>query len=228
MGLKPRIILVPFFGAKPVQLQRHQKFLEELQFEVTQVTLSYHWRPNINSRYEVGMKGVWTDEIEQTLNKVSGDKIIFSFSNPSAAAISAIVKRRACDVKALICDSGPSGDFFKSVIGLLKHQYKVPTLLLYPLSIAFYLGWSPNWNESLKQDVEHLPTGFPVLTIQGWKDLLISPSQIDKAFESAKQIDRIKLVLPEAGHLNGLKKFPELYKPAVESFLKQVTSNVST
>jgi pimeloyl-ACP methyl ester carboxylesterase len=228
MGLKPKIILVPFFQAKPSQLQRHRNFLEELGYEVIQVALSYNWRPKISSRYEFGMKGIWTDEIEQILNRVPGDKIIFSFSNPSAAAISAIVRRRASDIKALICDSGPSGDFHKSIVGLLRHQYKVPSLILYPLSIGFYLVWSPNWNESLKQDVERLPVGFPILTIQGWKDVLISSHQIEKAFESAKQIDRIKLVLPEAGHLNGLKKNPELYKPAVESFLKQVTSSLGT
>jgi predicted alpha/beta hydrolase family esterase len=166
------------------------------------------------------MKGLWTDEIERTLNQIPGDKIIFSFSNPCAAAISAIVRRRASDIRALICDSGPSGDFYKSVVGLLKYQIKVPSFILYPLSIGFYLGWSPHWNESLREDIKMLPKGFPVLTIQGWKDPLISSDQIDKAFEDVYQIDRIKLNLPEAGHLNGLKSFPEIYKPAVEKFLK--------
>lgn len=222
MGLKPHIIMVPFFGSKPIQLQRHTKFLESLGYQVTLVTLTYKWKPHLNSRYEFGMKGLWADQIEQVLNKVPGNKIIFSFSNPGAAAIAAIVRRRASDIKALICDSGPSGDFYQSVKGLLRYQFKVPSLALYPVSIGFYLGWSPNWNSSLHSDVLLLPQGFPVLTIQGWKDRLISSSQIDKAFEAAVQIDRIKLNLPEAGHLNGLKNFSELYKPAVTSFLSKL------
>jgi predicted alpha/beta hydrolase family esterase len=221
MGLKLKVILVPFLGAKPIQLQRHRAFIEELGFQVTLVPLSYDWKPHVNSRYEFGMKGLWTDEIEKVLNETPGDKIIFSFSNPCAAAISAIVRRRASDIKGLICDSGPSGDFYKSVVGLLKYQFKVPIVTLYPLSLAFYFGWSPNWNKSLVQDIGKLPKNFPVLTIQGWKDLLISSHQIDAAFAQANQLDRIKLNLPEAGHLNGLKHFPEVYKPAVENFLKQ-------
>jgi len=220
MGLSPHIFLVPFYGAKLAQLQRHISLFEGLGLEVSTISLSYRWTPHLNSRFEFGMKGLWTDEIEAGLNKIVGPKIIFSFSNPCAAAIAAIVRRRASDVVALICDSGPSGDFYKSVVGLLKYQFRIPALALYPFSIGFYLGWSPNWNESLRQDVVRLPDGFPIFTVQGWRDLLISSEQIDKAFEAAKQVDRIKLNLPEAGHLNGLKLFPEIYKPALESFLK--------
>jgi fermentation-respiration switch protein FrsA (DUF1100 family) len=222
MGLKkPSIILVPFLGAKSHQLKRHRDFLSTLGFPVTVVPLTFSWRPYLSYDYRLGMKALWTDEIETVLNQIPGDKIIFSFSNPSASAIAAIVRRQAHDILALVTDSGPSGNLYESIKGLLKHEFKIPSLTVLPVSLGFYAFWSPQWNKTLKADILQLPEGFPVLTIQGWKDLLISPSQIDEAFEAAVQIDRIKLNLPEAGHLDGLKKCPDLYRPFVSHFLQK-------
>lgn len=222
---KPVLILVPFFGAKPAQLQRHIQFFQELGFNhIEVVSLTYNWKPYFNSYGQLGMKGLWTDEIETTLNKVKGPKVIFSFSNPCAAAIAACVRRKCSDILGMVCDSGPSGDFYKSVVGLLKHQMQVTSpIKLYPYSYAFYWGWSPNWNASLKKDVSLLPKGFPILSIQGWKDPLISPKQIEAAWVEGGHLDLIKLNLPEAGHLNGLRDFSDQYRPAVTNFLSQVS-----
>ena len=62
----------------------------------------------ISSSLQFGLKHVWADQIESILNSIPGDKILFSFSNPSASAIEVVAKRRGHDIKGLVCDSGPS------------------------------------------------------------------------------------------------------------------------
>ena len=83
-------------------------------------------------------------------------------------------------------------------------------------------GWSKDMHKDIHDDLRKLPDNFPVLSIRGWKDLLIKPNDIDLAFEPCKNLAWQKLSLPEAAHLTGLRDFASEYKPAVESFLKSI------
>ena len=94
-------------------------------------------------------------------------------------------------------------------------------LLNIPVGLAFSVLLSPNHSNNMHKDLEDFPTDFPILSIRGWQDQLVPIRSIEKVFEPHTQLDVSSLVLPEAGHVKGLKDFPELYQPAVEKFLKQ-------
>lgn len=220
---KVQIILVPFFGAKPAQLLRHEAFFKKHNYSVTIVKLSQRWTPYIGENGKFGMKSKWTDEISQVLDQVQGPKVVFAFSNPGASAIEAIVRRTQGDVLGLICDSGPSGDFYQSVLGLLEHHIKIKNVLIrFPMSIVFYMFWSPGWNQQVKNEVAKLAANFPILSIQCGEDLLISPTQIDQAFAAHPKLKMKKLILPQVAHLMGLRQNPEIYQAAVLNFLTEL------
>lgn len=219
------IILVPFFGAKPAQLLRHESFFKAHNYLVTTVKLTQTWSPLIGGNGKVGMKAKWAKEISDTLDQIAGPKVLFAFSNPGAAAIEAIVERNAFDILGLICDSGPSGDFYQSALGLLKHHIKVKSYLFRAvLGLLFYLFWSPGWNRQLKKDMSKLPFHFPILSIQCEQDLLISPKQIDLVFDVQSPAKLQKLVLPKVGHLMGLKQCTQIYESTVLNFLTNLNN----
>lgn len=223
------ILLVPFFGAEKSHLQRHIDYFNDLGYNCLTFVLKDSWQdlPKnlISSRFQFGLRHVWTDQIEKALNETKGQKILFSFSNPSASAIEAIARRSAQDIAGLICDSGPSGQIFNSMIGYFTHQQP---LKIYPLKAAAAaltsFLWDPRFSIVLHQDLAQFPKGFRVLSIRGWKDKLITPTMIDRVFQPHEQIEWQKLSLPDAGHLNGLKDFPDEYKPIVSQFLREVST----
>jgi hypothetical protein len=171
------------------------------------------------------MKHAIADQIEDHLHLLTDyrTKIIFAFSNVAGAAVEAMVRRDPFDSIGLICDSGPGGNLIYSSYHLLEHQMGVTSipfkLLGAPLVV---LGWSSGLHQDISADLKKLPDGFPVLSIRGWKDPMISPKQIDELFEPATQLNWRKLALPEAGHINGLRDFPDDYRAGVSEFLKSI------
>lgn len=218
------ILVVPFFGSEPHQLTRHVDLFNALGFDVFLVNLqfNYDWsKLPISSKMNFGLKHIWADQIESVLNSLQGDKIIFSLSNPTAGAIEAIARRRANDVKALICDSGPSKQVLKSILRLYTKEKPLPFL---PWNIARssldYLMISPSFSKDLDSDLAQFPKDFPILSIRGWRDNVIPSSYIDEVFEPHPHLAWQKLGLPEAEHLNGLRDYPEEYTPPVKKFLE--------
>ncbi|GEM_PF-3389319 len=215
-----KIIMVPFFRSKRIQLMRHIEFLNHVGFDVVTFDLK-------KKAFFKSMMFVWKEQILSILKSVEGDKIIFSFSNPSAAAIWAINQYNSNGIKGLICDSGPSGDFYHSVKGLLRYELKVSQpLALSFLSFFYYYFWSPGWNKMVQSQAQKLSRGFKVLTLEAGKDLLISCDQIEKVFAPIqKNIYWERHLFKDAGHLKALKLFPEEYKITVTNFIKLLTAN---
>jgi len=225
------VVFVPFYQGKKPQLRRHAEFVNELGFDcvIFELLDSIKHSPKhlISSSLQFGLKHVWADQIENILNSIPQDKILFSFSNPSASAIEVVSKRRGHDIKGLVCDSGPSGEFWKSFMNYFTHEHNLRFFPLRALvATALTSTWHPKFNESIHEDLNKFPEGFRVLSIRGWKDKLISPQMIDKVFEPHTQIEWQKLSLPKAGHLNGLKDFREEYAPPVAEFLKEVATEL--
>ena len=134
-----------------------------------------------------------------------------------------MARRDIKDVIALICDSGPGASFVYSSYKLAQEQFKLNFLPLKVLATPVIMyGWSKDKNKDVPEDLKRLPKGFPVLSIRGWKDKLISPSHIDKIFEPCKNLNWVKLALPEAGHVTGLRDFPAEYRAGLESFLNNI------
>ncbi|MCX7977446.1 MAG: TMEM53 family protein [Bdellovibrionaceae bacterium] len=222
------VFFVHFYGGSKKALRRHIELVNRLGFDAYAFDLSPF--PSgltlpLASTFNFGVKAVYTDEIELSLNEVAGNKIVFAFSNPSAAAIRAIGQRNAHDVRALICDSGPTAKLFTSIYNLMHETY--PTTLL-PLRLAktafLSVLWDVEFYKNITEDLKKLPAGLPILSIRGWKDKVITPEQIDEVFDSLPGLNWKKLSLPEAGHLNGLRDYPEDYIPGLERFLHEVST----
>lgn len=225
------VVFVPFFGAEQKNLQRHVEFISELGYDCVTFDLNDHWAFSltnfISSKGEFGLKHIWADQIEEILNLISGPKILFTFSNPSASAYEAVANRHSWDVKAIISDGGPSGKLATSMINFFSVEQPLPTYpVKFLLAYATAFLWNPNFSTVIHKDLEKFPKGFRLLSIRGWKDPIISPEMIDMVFEPHHHIDWEKLSLPEGTHLNGLKDFPAEYKPAVTNFLSDVSTKV--
>lgn len=227
------IFFAHFFKGHKKALRRHIDFVNELGFDAYAFNLKddlkdHFYVPYSHSSKKFGMKHALAEQIGQHLELTSDyqTKIIYAFSNVAGCAIEAHtlrLKEGKNDVVAMVCDSGPgAGNFFQSSYMLLQEQIGVESLplkLMATPAVAF--GWSPKLNQDISKDLQSFPEGFPILSIRGWRDRLISPTDIDKVFDHHTNLNWKKLALPEAGHLNGLRDFPSEYKPGVEDFLNQ-------
>lgn len=232
---KELVFFVHFYGGSKKKLRRHIEFVNELgfdafAFDLYSTKMSFKlWQMPLSSSGKLGLKHVYSSQIDQLLNRLEGKKIIYSFSNPSASAIESMAKRYCNDTVGMICDSGPSARFVESFDNMAKKDYKISNWLLRRASMLVLTPfWSPHAHQDIHKDLNVFPKGFKILSIRGWKDPLISPTQIDDAFESHTQLDWRKLSLPEAGHLNGLRDFPNEYRPSVENFLKELATPLSS
>lgn len=221
------IFFVHFFQGHKKALKRHVEFVNELGYDAYVFNLrddfkDHQYVPYSYISKKFGMKHALADQIEEHLDFFPEykSKIVYAFSNVAGSAIEVLARRETHDVIAMICDSGPGAAFVQSSFQLLEHQMQVKFLPLKLIGTPLVMfGWSQSLHKDIPEDLKKLPEGFPLLSIRGWKDPMISPQSIDQFFEPAKNLHWIKLGLPEAGHLNGLKDFASEYKPGVESFL---------
>ena len=228
------IFFCHFFQGHKKALKRHVDMVNRFGFDAYAFNLNdspknHFYIPYSERSHKFGMKHALADQIEDHLDllteKFPKRKIVvFAFSNVAGCAIEAMARRfRENDGKnviGLITDSGPGAQFFYSSYKLLEQQMKVTSLPLKILGTPFVAyGWSPSLNKDIVSDLKTFPKGYPVLSIRGWKDQLISPKHIDQIFESAANIKWQKLSLTEAEHLTGLRDFPGDYQPPVADFL---------
>ncbi|WP_413576748.1 hypothetical protein ACLVWU_01750 [Bdellovibrio sp. HCB290] len=227
------IFFVHFYEGSKRELLRHIKLVNDLGFDAFAFQLNgtakdLVKRLPITADGTIGVKHVYAAQIEKLLNEIPGNKIIFSFSNPSASAIEAMAKRRCIDTVAMICDSGPTARFLPSVWKLVRN-YKFPVLfsgLKVPATAALSVFWSLHFHKDIQNQLAEFPENFPLLSIRGWKDKLIPPEHIDEVFEPHHNLNWTKLNLPEAEHLTGLRDCRSEYAPSVEAFLKRVATPI--
>lgn len=223
------IVFVPFFFGKKQQMKRHAEFVAEIGYDAVIFNLSYKWYnvvPKMKESLSLGwgIKHVWTNEISKILDTIPGEKILFAFSNPSTAALEAAVEREVRDIKAIIFDGGPFFDLLKCNWNFFTHAKPQKGLMKIGWN-AYARGiWTIDHEKEINRDLAKLPKDFPVLSIRGWLDPLVPTSAIEKAFNGHNQIDLEILNLPEGGHLDGLKKFPDIYKPRVTDFLNSISN----
>lgn len=227
------IFFVHFFLGHKKALKRHVALVNKLGYDAYIFNLRDNLRKTKKIPYspiskQFGIKHILADQIEEHLNLLPEykNKIVFSFSNVSGSVIEALARRKKSDVIALISDSGPGSDFVYSSYKLIEHQINIKS---FPLKILgtplVMLLWSKKMHKDIVADLKKFPVNFQILSIRGWKDKLISPAHIDKIFDGAPNIHWRKLSLPEAGHLNGLRDFPDEYEAGLIGFLKTLSSS---
>ena len=212
------VVFVHFFGGHQRILKRHIQLVNDLGHDAfafnMPARLDLSWKLLISSKF--GLKHLYSRMLDFYLDQIEGQKIIFSFSNPSASAIESIANRlEKNDITALICDSGPSGKFMRSAWNLAIQQEKNPYLMIF-----FSFFWSLKFHSDIKSQLSLMPAGFPILSIQPMKDPVIPPDHIQSVFNS-QDLAGLKVFQPlEAGHLNALKINPEEYRNQLQDFLK--------
>lgn len=222
------LVFVPFYGGAQPQLKRHVDFVNALGFDAFTFDLyskSILFKYPMSFDGQVGLKHLYTDQVEKVLNHISGLKIVYAFSNPAASAIEAMSRRSCYEISGLVCDSGPARKVLASIYNLIFDKESRRGIRKTLLSPALAIGWSWKFHNDLPGHLDRFPKGFKILSVRGWKDQLIPPEQIDAVFEPHPLLDWRKLSLPQAGHLNGLRDFESDYKPGVESFLKEIATS---
>lgn len=228
------VVFVHHFGGSRRTVLRHARLLNDLGYDCVRFDLIFHKdRPQaklpITGDLKFGIRHVWADQITALLNAIKGPKILYTFSMPSSSAFQAIAQRGNHDVKAIVCDGGPFLQMHKCIWNLYEHEYKVKSLALRAgFTGTSMIFWGIGFKSHAREFLKKIPNGFPVLSIRGWQDKLVPVSAIDEFYELTDRIDLETLALPEAGHLMGLRDFPDEYIPRVEKFLKRVSTEVST
>jgi len=224
------IFFIHFYKGHKKALKRHIQFVNSLGFDAYAFNLKdeirqHEYLPYSTISKKFGLKHALADQIEEHLNLLTQypQKIIFAFSNVSACAIEVMARRPDLNFAGLICDSGPAYDFVASAFKLYTYAERIPFWPLRKLVTPILAkGWSTALHHDVPEDLKKLPQGFPVLSIRGWKDPLMSAADMDKIFQPCANLNWQKLSLPEAKHLNGLRDFPDEYKPVVADFIARL------
>lgn len=223
------IFFVPYFEGSKKSLKKHIELVNDLGFDAFIFKAHDHFSLfdlPITSELNFGIQHQITSQIENLLNLLDRKKIIFAFSGLANTAIEAIANRNANDIQALICDSGPTNEFLKSIYNFLEHKKGlslVKRLIQWPI---FSLAWNPLLKNNLHNDLKKFPTHFKILSIRGWKDKLMPPAYIDAVFEPHTHLDWRKLSFPQSEHLQGLADAPEEYQTGLKKFLHEVATTV--
>ena len=208
-------------------VKRHCVYLNQLGFDCVSFDLipgdspkRVRWNPVMRYFYK-GLFWMWMKQIREVLDQVHEDKILYSFSGPALSAFLACEKRK--DIKKIICDGGPFADIYKNTSRLVAVELKIRQKILnFLVSVLFVLLMR---SVPLKPLYKLLSEwgDIPIFSIRGCLDSVVSIDSIRKIFEPHKNLNVKILEIPEGKHLDGLKKFPEIYKKELSKFLCSVS-----
>lgn len=226
---KETIVFTPHFGGDLTSIRRHQEFFNQLGYETELVPYEFGIQKNAPSAIfymKSGVKGLWLDQLTETLDRIPGPKIIFSFSFPSCIVFQLMAEKPRADVKGWITDGGP---FLWPWLGIKNYfKYTRQDLLKLQLfavgAFGFVILGGPIYKWRINRWARNMPRTFPILSIRGGKDALVPEMSIEALFNLNKDMNLKVLRLPEAEHLQGLKQFPEKYRNAVVQFLTPLST----
>lgn len=230
------IVFVHHYGGHKFSFKKHIQWVNELGYDAVTfdlpLTKIYDVRLYslpISKSWSFGLRHVWADKIEEVLGYISEKKIIYSFSSPSASALTAIANRNAVDVTAWVCDGGPFTNFTQGIENLVSHQNplnlnRFPQLRHTYANFLSLAAGSRHYDKDMGKALSTLPKKFPILSVRALADKLVSVDMIDQFFAlSPSTLNLTKINLLNSGHLTGLKDEPDFYKKNISAFL-QTTS----
>lgn len=221
----PTVIFVPHFGGTRATSRRHRVLVNELGYHAFAFNLGLNVVPStakeVWAATREDMVARWSRELECVCEAIEGPKVIYSFSFPSISFAAMMARKRRRDVVGWICDGGPFFNLWGNFWKLRSHEYVIanPAQRLASVTLGYmlmrgplYAGRALQWMEAVRD--------VPTLSIRSGHDLLVPEATIDRLFEghSPKRV-----LIPEAGHLQGLKVAPDTYGQAVSEFLTSVT-----
>lgn len=226
-GNRPVVVFVHHVGGSTRTLQRHVKRVSQQGFDSVVFNLSHHG-PNPRRNFHIDYFAQWAREIESVLSQLARDKIIYSFSRPSTCVLKVIsdhFDRNDFQIKGWVCDSGP---FIMPLSYLPRVLYLIFKIQAGWLDRAIALPMMVTWAKGnqwqfrkLLRNISSKTPQFPILNFRGMQDQLVPPSQIAEVFRGQPLKNLNVVEMPNAGHLNGLRDFSEIYVPSLTSFLKQ-------
>lgn len=227
------VVFVHHLGGDINSLAPYVRLVNELGFNAVAFDLidtpKNVFKIPVTADFLFGIRHIWAGQIEAVFNSVAGKKIVFCFSMPSACAFEAIAKRNAEDITAVVCDGGPFLNIAKCLWNLYEHHYKIESKIVRAAFTIFSLAlWGPNFTKEMTNHLNKLPLDFKVLSIRGWRDSLVPPTNIDDFFALTDQFAPEIFDLPEGRHLDGLKNFSNLYVPRVQRFITEYSTAKET
>ena len=226
------VVFIHHYGGSKKTVLRHVRMVNQLGYDaVTFDLLHFEFgkmpKLPITADLKFGMRHLWAQQIEAVLNAVPGKKIIYSFSMPSASAIDALSRRQGRDVVAMVCDGGPFLDLPRCTWNLYTHEYVVKSRIMRGVfSAAGIAMFGLGIKSELPGQFRKIPAGFPVLSIQGASDPLVPRSAIEEFFSYGKHLELEEFVIPDGGHLDGLKRAPDDYVSMVRPFLSRAATPI--
>jgi pimeloyl-ACP methyl ester carboxylesterase len=221
------VIFIHHYGGSRATSHWHQSLVNDMGFDAFAFDLSGNRIPQWSGRFPENLEfhsGVierWADELNAVLDTISGPKILYSFSFPSVAVPAALFRRPRADVRAWICDGGPFLEMMSCQWNLFTSGYPVPN----PLKRAALTAYSytrmggPLYTLRVHKWVRALSPDLPILSIRGAHDPLVPPRATDLFFACNPRLNLQRFLMPEGGHLDGLKRFAKEYTETVRSFL---------
>lgn len=218
------MILIHHMWGSHRTVQRHVKYLNSIGYDCISFDLilgtenfEIQFHPLLRYLY-MGVFYIWMRQIRIVLDEIPGDKIVYSFSGSSMSAIWAIDKRT--DILKLICDGGPSHDYYHSSRNMFRLETGIRNNWLNSLSA--FLGssmWGIRPNPKLHEVLDTWNPNVPILSIRGTDDNIVSIEHINQVFTPHPRLPLTIVEIKGGRHLNGLRDFPDIYTQEVFRFL---------
>jgi len=219
---KETIVFIHHFGGHGASTKRHQDFVNEIGFDCISFTLDCEWKPEM----DMTLREVWCEQLTSVLDQTPGDKIIYSFSSLSMIVPQVLVEDGRKDIRAWVCDGGPFLELFHCFQNYYTYQMNVTGFKNVVLTaIGYILMGAVGLNQKVRRWMRAFPTDVPVLSIRAGHDKLVPARAIEKFFATGTKMNLQKFEILEAEHLEGLKSFPDIYKPVVRDFLTLECAN---
>lgn len=216
-SFKPTIVFIHQYGGNADTSHRHQDMVLDMGYNC----FSFRLTPRIR---DAGIEG-WAEELREVLDAIEGPKIIYSFSFPSVSVPALLGTRPRKDVRAWICDGGPFSEIWQCYWNLLTFLKVGNVVSRFVGTFANYVSaGGPFYDNKVAKWLAGMNPGLPIFSIRTGADILVPVRAIERFFSLGPPTLNIQtLLIPNIGHLEGLQKAENVYKSAVENFLKSVT-----
>lgn len=232
--------MVHHYGGHKYSFKRIFEYLNSIGLDVYTFDLPYSEMNQVTRlptyKKGFGLRHKWAEAITKRLDEIGGEKFVYSFSSPGAAALDAMSARDFSDVRGWLCDGGPFMDLQTGMTNLVKeaglfggkyfNDWGLKNSFV-PKLYSNTVGWllinlygSQNYQEDMAKHLKKMPKDFPVISFREAEDKLVYPRMIDQFFAlGEKQIQPV--LLDNAGHLLGFKLAPERYKTFLLDYFKR-------